>query len=183
MSCPTWFTEQNNATCTFTCPSDFKTVIQNDKVSCVLKENNAYFVDLVKIPNSAPQNTFINEKNRVNKSIFDILKQLKSGIDKKKEIEGQYLGNKEYSEFDNKYTEIIGKLTPFRPPTAPSEDLEKERRAIEKSSAIDLLVIQIVLFGIITSLIIYLIVPMDYAHSIVFLVLIGTISVGIFLKK
>jgi hypothetical protein len=182
MSCPSGFS-LDKTNCTYNCPTGFKKTTQNDKTSCVYETNNAYFVDLVKIPNSSPPNTFTNEKNRVNKSIFDILKQLKADIDKKKEIEGQYLGNKEYTEVENKYTEVMGKLTPFRPPTAPSEDLEKERRAIEKDSAIDLLLIQVVLFGIVLSLIIYLIVPMDYAHSIVFLVLIGTISVGIFLKK
>ena len=183
MSCPPGFTLQSNGMCTYTCPADFKTEIRNDKISCVLKHDNAYVVDLVKIPNSEKPNTFTNEKNRAEKNFMDVMKQIKINIDKKREIEGQYLGSREYTEVDNKYTEVLSKLTPFRPPTAPSEDLEKERRAIEKESAISLLVIQIVLFGIVLSLIIYLIVPMDYAHTIVFLVLIGTISVGIFLKK
>ena len=182
MSCPTGFSSEGT-NCTYNCPKGFKKTTQNDKTSCVYETNNAYYVDLVKIPNSSPPNTFTNEENRVEKNIFDILKKIKTDIDTKKEIEGQYLGNKEYSPVENAYTEAIAKLTPFRPHTAPSSDLEKERRAIEKDSAIDLLVIQIVLFGIVISLVIYLIVPMEYAHTIVFFVLVVTIAVGIFLKK
>lgn len=183
MSCPPNFTLQSNAMCTYTCPSGFKTVVQTDKISCVLIHDNQYSVDLVRVPNSSTPNTFATEKTRAEKALMNLMKQVKSNVDTKNQIEGQYLGNKEYTQLENKYTEVLSKLTPFRPPTAPSEDLEKERRAIERDSAIDLLVIQVVLFGIVLSLIIYLIVPMDYAHTIVFLVLIGTISVGIFLKK
>ena len=183
MSCPPGFTSQSNAMCTYTCPADFKTETRSDKISCVLKNNNAYYIDLVKVPNSATPSTFATEKTRAEKALMELMKQVKANVDKKREIEGQYLGNREYTEVENKYTEVLSKLTPFRPPTAPSSDIEKERRAIERDSSIDLLVIQIVLFGIVVSLIVYLIVPMEYAHTIVFLVLIGTISVGIFLKK
>jgi hypothetical protein len=74
-------------------------------------------------------------------------------------------------------------LKPLRPPTAPAADIEAEKRAIVFGKNPTLVLLQVSLFIVFLSLLTYLIVPMDYAHPIVFLLLCGGIAVGIFLVK
>lgn len=79
--------------------------------------------------------------------------------------------------------EITETLKPLRPPTAPANDIEIEKRAIVLGQNPTLVVLQVSLFLVFLSLLTYLVLPMDYAHPIVFLLLCGGIAVGIFLVK
>lgn len=80
--------------------------------------------------------------------------------------------------------EVSDSLTPFRPPTQPSSDIEKERKIIlARRGAMDLLVVQIALLLVSLCLIVYLILPASIAHYIAFLILSVGIAVGIFLSN
>jgi hypothetical protein len=77
----------------------------------------------------------------------------------------------------------VNALKPLRPPTAPANDIEAEKEAIVLGSPPTIVLIQIVAFLVFLSLLTYLLVPVDYAHPIVFLLLCGGIAIGIFLGK
>jgi hypothetical protein len=80
--------------------------------------------------------------------------------------------------------EVSDSLTPFRPPTQPSSDIEKERKIIlARRGTMDLLVVQIALLLVSLCLIVYLILPASIAHYIAFLILSVGIAVGIFLSN
>lgn len=79
--------------------------------------------------------------------------------------------------------EVNQSLKPFRPPTAPSSDLEKERKAILAISQKDMFFIQIALFLGVLSLLGYIVLPTDYAHGLALLFLSVAISFGFFLRK
>lgn len=79
--------------------------------------------------------------------------------------------------------EINQSLKPFRPPTAPSSDLEKERKAILSVTQKDMFFIQVALFLVVVSMLGYIVLPTDYAHGIALLLLTVAISLGFFLRK
>lgn len=77
----------------------------------------------------------------------------------------------------------VEELKPLRPPTAPSSDIEQERKAILSLQGNHLLFIQIVLFLVILCMLTYLFVPIAYSHYIVFLLLCVGVALGFFLRK
>lgn len=99
---------------------------------------------------------------------------------------------REYSRIQSEYAsysggqgiqETIDALKPLRPPTAPSRDLDAERRAITREVQQNMFLVQFALFILVASLVAYLILPTDTAHGIVFLLLCVGIATGFFLKK
>ena len=78
--------------------------------------------------------------------------------------------------------EVKDSLKPFRPPTSPSSDLEKERQSITKDAKKNLFFLQLALFLILLVLLSYVILPLEYANPIAFLLLCLGIAVGFFLK-
>ncbi len=79
--------------------------------------------------------------------------------------------------------EVIDSLKPFRPPTAPSSDLEKERKEITEISKRNLYFIQFALLLAVLSLLSYLLLPFDSANMIAFLLLCVGIALGFFLRR
>ena len=79
--------------------------------------------------------------------------------------------------------DFVNSLKPFRPPTAPSSDLEKERKAILAISQRDMYFIQIALFLAVLSLLGYFVLPTEYAHGVALLLLSVAVSFGFFLRK
>jgi Ca2+/Na+ antiporter len=79
--------------------------------------------------------------------------------------------------------EVIDSLKPFRPPTAPSSDLEKERKEISEIAKRDLYFIQFVLMLVVLVLLSYLLLPFDSANMIAFLLLCVGIALGFFLRR
>jgi Ca2+/Na+ antiporter len=73
-------------------------------------------------------------------------------------------------------------LKPFRPPTAPSSDLEKERKAITDDARRNLYFLQVALFLVVLVLLSYVTLPLEYANAISFLLLCVGIALGFFLK-
>ena len=78
--------------------------------------------------------------------------------------------------------EVKDSLKPFRPPTAPSSDLEKERRAITADAKRNLYFLQSALFLVLLAMLSYVLLPMEYANPIAFLLLCVGIAMGFFLK-
>ena len=77
--------------------------------------------------------------------------------------------------------DVSKSLTPHRPPTQPSSDIEQAKRGVLTVAAKNLTVIQIALFSLLIVLLEYLILPARYVHGIAFLTLCVSTSVGIYL--
>jgi hypothetical protein len=92
----------------------------------------------------------------------------------------------EYSTYSpqSEYKDAAEKLKTLRPKTAPADDIQKIRKDILSPDANpSILFIQVALFLVFLSLLTYLLVPIGYAHGIVFLLLCVGIAIGIFLRK
>ena len=74
-------------------------------------------------------------------------------------------------------------LKPLRPPTAPAEDLEKERKAIAFDVRRSVLFIQVALGLIVLALVAYLVLPASWANGVAFLLLCVGVAVGFFLRE
>jgi hypothetical protein len=79
--------------------------------------------------------------------------------------------------------DVIKSLKPFRPPTAPASDLEKERKEITLLSARNLYFIQIALFLVVLAMLSYFVLPLDTANLIAFALLSVGIAMGFFLRR
>lgn len=94
--------------------------------------------------------------------------------------------NVEFNKYNNNTTtlqSVLQKLKPFRPPTAPDSDIEKERKAILEQTEVSLVVAQVALFSFLLSMLVYLFLPSSYSHLLVFLILSVAIALVFFLKK
>jgi hypothetical protein len=92
----------------------------------------------------------------------------------------------EYSTYSPQaeYKDAAEKVRTLRPKTAPADDIQKLRKDIlDPTTNPSVLFIQIALFLVFLSLLTYLLVPVGYAHGIVFLLLCVGIALGIFLRK
>lgn len=79
--------------------------------------------------------------------------------------------------------EVTQSLKPFRPPTAPSSDLEKERREITDIAKRNLFFVQVALFLVVVSMLSYIVFPLDTANLLVFGLLSVGIAIGFFLRR
>lgn len=82
-----------------------------------------------------------------------------------------------------KIREVTDSLKPFRPPTAPSSDLEKERKEITNLATRNLYFIQIALFLVVLSMLSYFMFSLDTANLIAFGLLCVGIALGFFLRR
>lgn len=82
----------------------------------------------------------------------------------------------------NEIKKVKDSLKPFRPPTVPSSDLEKERKVITIVARRNMYFLQIVLFIVVLVLLSYVILPLQYANPIAFLLLCSGVALGFFLK-
>ena len=83
----------------------------------------------------------------------------------------------------NQIRETSNSLTPLRPPTAPANDIARVKKEIVAIKTPNLLVIQVALATILVCLLMYLILPANYAHPVAVLILSVGFAVGIFLTK
>jgi hypothetical protein len=81
------------------------------------------------------------------------------------------------------FKEVINSLKPFRPPTAPASDLEKERKEITDIAKRSLYFIQIALFLVVVAMLSYVILPLDTANLVAFALLCVGIALGFFLRR
>jgi hypothetical protein len=97
-------------------------------------------------------------------------------------IQGDYAVFNTTKDASTKMKHVTDSLRTFRPPTAPASDIEAERKKILGLTSKNLFFIQIALFLLLLSMVTYLILPAEYAHGIVFLLLCTAISFGFFLR-
>lgn len=109
-----------------------------------------------------------------------------SGNTSASDVQGRDVGastNANYSSVNTDVMkDIINSLKPFRPPTAPASDIEKERKDITGIARQNLFFIQVALFLVVLVMLGYIILPQDSANLIAFALLSVGIAMGFFLK-
>lgn len=99
-------------------------------------------------------------------------------------IQSEYATYSPRGEISSQYKEAADAVKPLRPPTAPAADIQKIRSDILNPPQVPgVLFIQICLFIIFLCVLAYLVMPANYAHGVVFLLLCVALSIGIFLRK
>lgn len=83
----------------------------------------------------------------------------------------------------SEFREVIDSLKPFRPPTAPASDLEKERKEITNLAKRDMFFVQAALFLVVLSMLSYFMFSLDTANLIAFALLCVGIAMGFFLRR
>jgi len=204
MTCPPKFVSALFG-CRMVCPDDFKFMSSGfpPTARCVYRTDNRLAVDLNSFPipkSPAEELQYASEARRVELAVERIRNEVRDKeqrrqaldtYEQEKRIRGvQY--NQLQSEFAtvttasdtaNKIRNTNIALKRIRPPTAPTDDIEHERRGIQQIVARRVLLLQIVLALIVLSLVAYLAMPVTYAHGVTFLLLCVGIAVGIFLEK
>jgi hypothetical protein len=89
----------------------------------------------------------------------------------------------EYAEVTETLKETNDELKPRRPPTAPADDLSRERALILYGPGVDMLMIQIALFFAVLSLLSFLFLSHEMAQGLSFLLLCTGVALGFFLRK
>lgn len=197
--CPPGFEEGLNSSCHVQCASGFSYV--GDR--CVYDQDKTISYAVAALPMMRGRNEpaqFDRERARANS---ELALAWKAVADKERD-RGQIAGvagtkdlhvseyeriRGDYAEFNDQVgpakvlKEVANSLTPFRPPTAPASDIEKERKAIVETKRQDLMFIQIALFLTVLVLVGYIMLPRDIAHVVAFMLVVVGIAIGFFLPK
>jgi hypothetical protein len=210
ISCPADFEQGLFLTCHKRCPDDFKysseggvgTTSGNEM--CVYRDDNAKTVSLVALPaltqGAAEPSTYADERTRFEQELATVraaiasdeaiqtevrLQQAKKGdfAVEYSRIQGEYAGYTSAGGTTEVIKEVSNSLKPFRPPTAPASDLEKERKAISEISNQKLLMVQIALFIVVLVLLTYVVIPGNSAHTVAFLLLSVGVAAAFFLRR
>jgi hypothetical protein len=81
------------------------------------------------------------------------------------------------------FRQVIDSLKPFRPPTAPASDLQKERKEITELAKRNLFFVQAALFLVVLAMLSYFMFSLDTANLIAFALLCVGIAMGFFLRR
>ena len=92
-------------------------------------------------------------------------------------------GHAEYTSASDDIAETNRQLQVKRPPTAPADDLSRERELILRGPGIDILMIQIALFVSVLSLLSFLVLSRETAQGMTLLLLCSGVAIGFFLRK
>lgn len=88
-----------------------------------------------------------------------------------------------HAEFTTDISDTLQQLRPKRPPTAPVDDLTRERQLILQGPRVDVLMIQIALFLAVLSLVSFVALDRDTAQGVTVLLLSTGVAIGFFLGK
>lgn len=206
-SCPAGFESGVFLSCHAQCPAEFKYAQESGNPPterCVHVARNNRFVTLQSVP--APREgqpispAYATETDRVATEIAKVKGLIKADEAEEKalgtlrdqkfgnaieysRIQGEYANFNEYRKDTAHIKRVSDSLKPMRPPTAPSSEIETERRKIIDAQSTHFLFIQIALALLVTALVGYMILPAQYAHGIAFLLLSTAISFGFFLRR
>ena len=191
LSCPNGFEQGLMFSCVAKCPGEFKNMGQECKH--VTKNRSFQLMSLPMVERGNPiPSTFENESKRVGEEAAKIqeeirvtdrlLKEKDTHVQQYSKIQSDYAAYKETNDVVREIEQVKNSLKPFRPPTAPSSDLEKERKAITEDANRNLFFLQIALFLVVLVMLSYVILPLEYANPIAFLLLCVGIALGFFLK-
>ncbi len=208
LSCPTGFEQRQFFSCTAVCPVEFKKLQGRETDECVsIVRNNRKF-ELRTLPRQRDDDgqdlpeppLFEAERTRVQNEAAEVRRQVEEDIQQTRELNAARDSKNEHVQRFSKIQsdqavftsmkgatqevrDITNSLRRFRPPTAPSSDLEIERKAISDIAKRNLFLVQVALACVVVALVGYLILPIGYAHGIAFLTLCVGIAVGFFLRK
>ena len=203
LSCPDGFEQGLMFTCHAQCPTDFKylqlasSTVGPPLEKCVHTSNNGFSFLLNPLPMIEPGNpvpsTFPQELERVKEEAArvkkDVEKQqtLQSSLynyaQDYERIQSEYAAFKESRSAVDKLKDVKNSLKPFRPPTAPASDLEKERKEITTVARRNLYFIQVALFLVVLAMLSYFVFSLETANLIAFALLCVGIALGFFLRK
>lgn len=88
-----------------------------------------------------------------------------------------------FEDVTSKFRQLIDSLRPFRPPTAPASDLEKERKEITDIAKQNMFYVQVALFLVVLAMLSFFVFPLDTANLIAFALLCVGIAMGFFLRR
>jgi hypothetical protein len=210
LSCPAGFEDRVFFSCSAACPAEFKKLRDQQQDECIhITRNNRGFA-LRTMPKqrgaqqgkpAPPEPAFYEEERvRVRNEAARIRRQVEEDIQRTRELNAARDSRQghvnRYSKIQSDqaiFTSMAGaarevraikdSLRRFRPPTAPSSDLEIERKAISDIATRNLFLVQVALACVVVALASYLILPIGYAHGVAFLTLCVGIAVGFFLRR
>ena len=203
LSCPQGFEDGLMFTCVAQCPPEFKRVQEQGGaggpplVKCVhISRNRLSFPlnPLPKVENGKPiPKSFEEEttriagerqriKNRV-ASEEELQDSVKTQTQEYSRIQSEYAAYKGANESAFAIKEVKDSLKPFRPPTAPSSDLETERQAILALHNRNLYFVQVALFLVVMVMISYMVLPLDTANTAALALLCVGVAMGFFLRR
>lgn len=208
LSCPAGFEPGAFLSCRVQCPQDFKYTMSgtapNSGGQCVYLQDNSVTVDLMSLPMvSAGQpipDGYGQEQARFTTALIAARAKAATNADTKSQVAllntQRSVQAADYSRIQTEYAgyssamgtrdvirEVSNSIKPFRPPTAPAEDINKERKAILETAKKDMMFIQIALFIVVLVLVNYIVLPASIAHMIAFLLVVVGIAFGFFLRK
>ena len=186
------------------CPTDFKYEQRPGGDACVYSKDNRWRVNLnaigIPVDEDPRDSTYTDERNRFNaeltktrelirndeidtKALQDAKAQSAQWTAQSGNIASEAAAFRTVAESGKAIRDATSSIRGLRAPTAPSSDLDNERRAISLDLKQSLTFLQVVLFLVVLSLVAYLVLPIGWAHSIVFLLLCVGVATGFFLRK
>ena len=203
LSCPQGFEDGIMFTCVAQCPPEFKRVQEQGGaggpplMKCVhLSQNRLSFPlsSLPKVEQGKPIPKLYEEETR---RIATERQQIKNRVAAEDELQASTKNQaQEYSRIQSEYAafkttsdaakdirDVKDSLKQFRPPTAPSSDLETERQAILAIQNRNLYFVQIALFLVVMAMISYMVLPLETANTSALALLCVGIAMGFFLRR
>jgi preprotein translocase subunit SecF len=188
------------------CPFDF-TYLQasgGQPERCVHKKFADRIVSLNVLPKysrtEAEPTSYNTERQRVNSALNDVrssvqaLEAAQSDLERTrvdnlpfdgtfKSAQAQFSGYTAVNDMANKLKETTNAMQRPRQPTAPRKDIVEERQRVLSLSEARIKVVQVALLTVLVCMVVYLVLPFDWAHGVAFLVACVGIAVGIFLTS
>lgn len=194
ISCPQGFDPGALGSCRMRCPDDFSYDQVSGEDVCRSKADPSMVIPLFKISMFGDQTqSIVAEQNRVNQKAAEIRAKAKTrqSLLEAKNQSGDLV--KKYDSIQSKYADFTSvgealantnkELKVKRPPTAPVDDLSRERALILNGPTINILMIQIALFLAILSLLSFMVMSREMAQGMTFLLLTTGVAIGFFLRK
>ena len=205
-NCPSGFKRASQGfTCRVECPTGFVYTVVDGDDRCAYEKDTSLFVSLTKlsglfratdpVPQSYPDEisrvlaavrglqTQIDEANQTAEALQSARTESQSWASHFASLEGQQAAAEDIKTATLAVQATSNSLRRTRPPTAPANDLEKERREISFELRQNMLLVQIALFLLVVSMISYLILPTGWAQGITFLLLCVGIATAFFLRR
>lgn len=203
-SCPVGFESGILSTCRISCPDDFRFLNTDGENKCVYRYDNSKTISLSSLPPpddiNEPGSSYQDELDRFNTAVTELRNQIRIEEETKQvltdaqtkktqwaseysSIKSQQASYNSAMDVKKVLDETEQSLRPLRADVAPSEDLEKERRAITIDARQNMVLAQFSLFLVVLSLIAYITLSREMAHGITFLLLCVGIATGFFLRR
>lgn len=208
-SCPQGFEPGLSLTCRSQCPLDFKHSLSGTTAApggqCIALQDNSVTINLPALPRFDPKTTreppaYAGERSRFAHELMLARARVTTNNETRSQIgllntqrsaqaadyariQSEYAGFASAAGTTDVIQDVNKSLKPFRPPTAPSSDLEAERKAITTITSQHLLMAQIALFLAVLVLLTYAILPSAYTHIVALLLIACGVAAAFFLRK